>query len=239
MDRLPGGRSEAGRGLHQHTFHALDHTQPHRALIRPRELRPPRWGRFPWATWSTERLLHLRIKDLGLTIEGTWLEPRIDALYETLERRGFRLRPHIWLSEEWFSPEGVPGFAIPFYLAHPRLMRLEREPDARGRGRHAGRVHCSIMRHEAGHAIQHAYQLQRRRRWQRALRKVLAAYPGLLPPEARRASATCMHLDCWYAQSSSRRGLRRDVRGLAAAAADVARRYAGWPALRSSSTSTS
>ena len=44
--------------------------------------------RFPWATWSTERLLQLRIKDLGLTIEGTWLEPRIDALYETLERRG-------------------------------------------------------------------------------------------------------------------------------------------------------
>src|SRR5678809_1739605 len=75
--------------------------------------------RFPWATWSNERLLQLRIKDLGLTLEGTWLEPRIDALYETLERRGFRIRPHIWLSEEWFSPLGVPGFAIPFYLAHP------------------------------------------------------------------------------------------------------------------------
>src|SRR5215210_3933334 len=82
--------------------------------------------RFPWATWSNDRLLQLRIKDLGLTIEGTWLAPRIDALYETLERRGFRLRPHIWLSEEWFSPHGVPGFAIPFYLAHPRLIRLER-----------------------------------------------------------------------------------------------------------------
>ncbi len=37
-----------------------------------------------------------------------------------------KVRPHVWLSEEWFSPDGVPGIAMPFYLAHPRLERLER-----------------------------------------------------------------------------------------------------------------
>ena len=85
--------------------------------------------RFPWATWSTERLLQLRIKDLGLTIEGTWLEPRIDALYETLDRRGFRIRPHIWLSEEWFSPLGAPGSCLRD-RGHDRV--LERRADRRG-----------------------------------------------------------------------------------------------------------
>jgi len=132
--------------------------------------------RFPWAAWSNERLLQLRIRDLGLTFEGTWLEPRIDALYETLERRGFRLRPHIWLSEEWFSPLGVPGFAIPFYLAHPRLMRLERSQmlDVEGGTREE---FTRIMRHETGHAIQHAYRLQRRREWQRLFGKSSQRYP--------------------------------------------------------------
>ena len=31
------------------------------------------------------------------------------------------------MSDEWFSPDDTPGIAIPFYLAHPRLMRLERK----------------------------------------------------------------------------------------------------------------
>jgi len=31
----------------------------------------------------------------------------------------------VWLSNEWFTPDGVPGIAVPFYLAHPRLAKLE------------------------------------------------------------------------------------------------------------------
>ena len=31
------------------------------------------------------------------------------------------------MSSEWFSPADVPGIAIPFYLAHPRLMKLEKK----------------------------------------------------------------------------------------------------------------
>ncbi len=29
--------------------------------------------------------------------------------------------------DEWYSPDVTPGIAFPFYLAHPRLMRLERK----------------------------------------------------------------------------------------------------------------
>ncbi len=32
---------------------------------------PSRSRRFPWATWPTKELLQLRIKDLGVSIEGT------------------------------------------------------------------------------------------------------------------------------------------------------------------------
>ena len=73
------------------------------------------WEHFGWS-----ELLEVRLCDLGLAIEGSWLEDPIQRLREELEARELRVRPHFWLSEEWFCPDGVPGVAIPFYLAHPR-----------------------------------------------------------------------------------------------------------------------
>ena len=68
----------------------------------------------------------MRFCDLRLSIERSAIARHVRQLYADLERRGLSLRPHVWLSEEWFSPDGVPGIAVPFYLAHPRLERLER-----------------------------------------------------------------------------------------------------------------
>ena len=78
-----------------------------------------------WADWTDEQLLELRMCDLGLTIEGTELEARHRAAERRARGARTRLRPHYWLSDEWFTPDGVPGIAIPFYLAHPRLAQLE------------------------------------------------------------------------------------------------------------------
>src|SRR5437764_14608895 len=121
--------------------------------------------RFAWASLPDEELLALRLKDLGVRLEGTWLERCLEDLQFELAHRDLRLRPHAWISSEWFSPSDTPGIAIPFYLAHPRLMRLERKMiiDVEG-----GTVpECMrILRHEAGHVVQHSYQLQRQRRWQ-------------------------------------------------------------------------
>ena len=76
---------------------------------------------------TDEELLDARICDLKLTIRGTPLEDRIQQLNQELAHRGLKFSPHCWLSDEWFSPDGIPGIAIPFYLAHPRLIRLERK----------------------------------------------------------------------------------------------------------------
>ena len=138
--------------------------------------------RFPWERYSDDRLLKVRLKDLGVTIEGTWLEACVAQLYEELDARALALKPHVWLSDEWFSPGGVPGFAVPFYLAHPRLRRLERNQilDVEG----ASRAECMrIMRHETGHAIQHGYQLHRRRKWQELFGKSSTKYPEYYRPE--------------------------------------------------------
>src|SRR5436190_6739988 len=123
-------------------------------------------NQFAWASLPDEQLLKLRLKDLKLKIEGTWLEDCLHALHEELAERDLRVRPHGWLSSEWFSPENTPGIAFPFYLAHPRLMRLERKMiiDVEG----GTRLGCMrILRHEAGHVVQHSYRLHRNRKWQR------------------------------------------------------------------------
>jgi hypothetical protein len=152
-----------------------------------------------WADWPDEDLESLRICDLGLRLEGTPLEERVQRLYDELEARGFRFRPHCWLSEEWFSPSGVPGIGIPFYLAHPRLMRLERKHMMEVEG---GRKEwcMKILRHEAGHALQTAYRLSRRRRWRQAFGKNSQPYPDFYQPRPYSKSYV-LHLDLWYAQA--------------------------------------
>src|SRR5687768_1502494 len=122
--------------------------------------------RISWSRLSDEKLLQLRLKDLKVKVEGTWLERCVRNLHEELEARGIRFKPHVWISDEWFSPSDTPGIAIPFYLAHPRLMRLERRKIIEVEG--GTEKDCmSILRHEAGHVVQLAYQLNRRRRWQK------------------------------------------------------------------------
>ena len=79
-----------------------------------------------WTTWPDETLLDLRICDLGVTIAGSVLESRFAELQRELDARNLTFQPHFWLSAEWFSPDGVPGVAVPFYLAHPRLEKIGR-----------------------------------------------------------------------------------------------------------------
>jgi len=167
---------------------------------------------------------------LGLSIEGTWLEDCVQRLYDELEAKGIRLRPHVWLSDEWFAPDTAPGFAIPFYLAHPRLMRLERSQilDVEG----GTLTECMrIMRHEAGHAIQHAWQLNRRRRWQTLFGKSSTRYPRWYRPNPA-SRRYVQHLRLWYAQAHPDEDFAETFAVWLRPRSDWKRRYAGWPALK-------
>ena len=79
-----------------------------------------------WVDLSDDELLKVRMCDLNLKIEGTALQSRIKHVQGELDQRNLCFTPHYWLSDEWFCPDGIPGIAIPFYLAHPRLEKLER-----------------------------------------------------------------------------------------------------------------
>ena len=84
---------------------------------------------------SEEKLLRVRLKDLKVTGEGTWRARCVRQLHPEVDERGIRFKPHVWFSTDWFSPDGVPGIAIPFFLGHPRLLRLERRMLGEAEGR--------------------------------------------------------------------------------------------------------
>ncbi len=182
-----------------------------------------------WERLSDEQLLSLRFCDLGLSLTGTALEPAVERLYEELALRGIRFRPHCWLAQEWFSPDGVPGFAIPFYLAHPRLCRLERRYMREVEGGNQPWL-MRILRHEAGHAIDSAYRLRRRRRWREVFGPASLPYPDAYRPRPG-SRRYVQHLGEWYAQAHPTEDFAETFAVWLKPRSPWRRDYAGWPAL--------
>jgi len=187
-------------------------------------------SRPEWADLSDEALLQVRFADLHLTIEGSWLDARIADLYTELAARGLTFRPHFWLSAEWFTPDGVPGIAIPFYLAHPRLMKLEKAQMLEVEG--GTPEWCmQILRHEAGHAFDNAYDLRKRRRRRRLFGAPSLPYPDFYLPKPYSKSFV-LHLDSWYAQSHPDEDFAETFAVWLTPDSDWRTRYADWRALR-------
>ncbi|MEM9296592.1 MAG: putative zinc-binding metallopeptidase [Planctomycetota bacterium] len=189
--------------------------------------------RLRWARWRDDaRVMRLRFRDLRLRVtDNPALGRSIDRLYGELAEAGVRrFRPPCWLSTEWFSPDGVPGIAIPFYLAHPRLMRLEeRQMLAVEGGSEAQRMR--ILRHEAGHAVCTAYRLHRRKAWRQAFGAMTEPYPDVYRPRpGSRRYVT--HLPFWYAQAHPAEDFAETFAVWLTPRSRWRKTYAGWPALR-------
>ena len=152
------------------------------------------WDRLP-----EQELLDQRICDLDLSIEGSMIDKCLQRLYRELEKKSLKLRPHCWLSDDWFAPDGIPGIAVPFYMAHPRLKRLEQKQMLEVEG--GTSAWCMrIMRHEAGHALDTAYRLHRRKEYREIFGNYNAPYPESYRPKPHSKNYV-HHLEPCYAQS--------------------------------------
>ncbi len=156
------------------------------------------------------------------------MEKRVQRLHDELKQRGIRFRPHCWLSDEWFSPDGVPGIAIPFYLAHPRLVRLERKQMLEVEG---GTEQWSmrILRHEAGHALDTAFQLHRRKSYKEVFGNYHAPYPEYYRPRPQ-SKRFVQHLEPWYAQSHPAEDFAETFAVWLTPRNSWRKQYEGWPA---------
>lgn len=171
----------------------------------------------------------MRLCDLDVSVEGTWVEGAVERLYDTLDRRGLRFEPRVWVGAEWFSPVGAPGIAVPFYLLHPRLVRLERRQMLEVEG--GSRQECQrILRHECGHAFQQAYRLHRRRRWQKLFGLSSTPYPTYYRPNPA-SRRHVQHLRLYYAQAHPDEDFAETFAVWLRPKHVWRKRYAGWPAL--------
>jgi hypothetical protein len=182
-----------------------------------------------WANYSDEQLLEMRICDLKLQIPDTELESRIQAFYQELRERQITFYPLCYLGDEWFCPEGATTIAIPFYLAHPRLKKLEEKMMMEVEG--GDEAWCMrLLRHEMGHVMNHAYHLDRNRDWQKAFGSTSVEYS--VSYRARPYSKSFVrHLDHWYAQSHPEEDFAETFAIWLTPGLDWRKQYRGWKAL--------
>src|SRR5438128_5832981 len=117
-----------------------------------------------WASLSDQELLERRISKLGLRLEGTGLEPLIRQLYDELLAHGLVFPPPSHIGDEWFVPIGIPAIFVPFFLVHDRLRALERTMMLEVEGG-TREWFMKLIRHEAAHAYNYAYQIPRKKKW--------------------------------------------------------------------------
>jgi hypothetical protein len=191
----------------------------------------PAAPRSAWQHLTDKDLLKVRICDLGAQIEGSELEPRIAQLVHELESRDLRLKPVFYLSDEWQSPDGQPAIGIPFFLTHPRLKALEFRMTFEVEGGTPSWC-MKLLRHEAGHAFDHAYGLSRRREWAEVFgspRQPYNPYFYSADPHSKRHVRNVPHN---YAQCHPAEDFAETFAVWLNPASSWRSRYAGWPAMR-------
>ena len=172
-------------------------------------------------------LLAKPIRELGLKLEGSPLEPFVQQLYRELEAKEIRkFRPHCYLTDEWGCPSGEPVIGIPFYLANPDLAQLERAMNDLEDAREI----MMYMRHEAGHAFNYAYQLYKSPEWRDLFGSFRRAYRDNYRPLPF-SQKFVRHMAGWYAQKHPDEDFAETFAVWLTPRSQWRKRYKGWDAL--------
>jgi len=184
-----------------------------------------------WVDLGDEQLLEKKIAQLGLTITGTPLQAHVQQLHDELAAKGLVFLPPCHVGDEWFVPVGVPAIFVPFFLVHERLRSLEAKMMLEVEGDSA-EWFMRLIRHEAAHAYAYAYQLFKKRKWQRVFGRSSAdTTPEFYRPRPYSHSFV-VHLDDWYAQSHPDEDFAETFAVWLTPGLDWRARFKGWKALQ-------
>jgi hypothetical protein len=174
------------------------------------------------------QLLSTPIRELGVKIEGSPLEPVIAEFLRELEAVGIRkLKPHFYLTTDWVVCDDTIAIGIPFYLARPDLTALQAEQEGHLEG--VGRKELlRYLRHEMGHVVNYSYQLYNREDWVKHFGSMTQPYIDEYRPEpfSRRF---VVHLPGWYAQKHPDEDWAETFAVWMTPGLDWRKVYAGWP----------
>lgn len=148
---------------------------------------------------NDREILNTRICDLELSLKKSHLMKGVNRLYFDLNEKLINFHPHIWLGDDWFSPDGVAGFSIPFYLTHPKLIELEKKNIGFVEGTNLKSL-IKLLRHETAHAIDNAFHLRKNKQRQILFGLSSKAYPKTYLPDPKSKNFV-KHLEDFYAQA--------------------------------------
>lgn len=176
---------------------------------------------------ESQEILDKPIRELGLKLEGSPLEPLVARLYRELDNKGLKkFRPAVYLTDEWGCPSGEPVIGIPFYLADPRLSRLEKEINDLEDDRQT----MMYLRHEAGHALNYAYGLYKTPEWKQLFGPYRRRYRDDYRPVAFSRSYV-RHMEGWYAQKHPDEDFAETFAVWLRPGSGWRKRYKDWPAI--------
>lgn len=184
-----------------------------------------------WELLGDAELLRWRISDLKTRIPGSLVEQRVQQLYDELAARRLVFRPPCYLTTEWLTPDRIPAVGIPFYLTHPRLIKLERTMMLEAEG--ASESTCmKLLRHETGHAINYAYRLYRKSRWRALFGKFSLPYDPHSYTMRPYSKQFVVHLKDSYAQAHPDEDFAETFAVWLTPGLDWRKKYTGWNALK-------
>jgi hypothetical protein len=183
---------------------------------------------FEKAPPDVRELLSKPIRDLGLKLEGSSVERFVHQLYRELEQKGLKkFRPLVYLSDEWGCPSEEPVIGIPFYLADPKLQKLEREMNDLEDSRQI----MMYMRHEAGHAFNYAYQLYKTPEWHDLFGSFRKPYRENYKPIPF-SRGFVRHMEGWYGQKHPDEDFAETFAVWMTPRSNWRKRYEGWGAMQ-------
>jgi hypothetical protein len=173
-------------------------------------------------------LLPVRIRELGLKLEGSPVERYVERLYRELEHKGLNhFRPACYLTDQWGCPSGEPVIGIPFYLADPLIGSIESALNDIEDEREI----MMYLRHEAGHAFNYAYCFYKTPAWRELFGPFRRAYREnyRYVPFSKKF---VRHIAGWYAQKHPDEDFAETFAVWLTPRSRWRDKYRGWPALR-------
>ena len=179
-------------------------------------------------TFQESSLRDTPIRDLGLTIAGTRLEPVLAEFEAELAACGpRRLKPRFYLSTEWGVPFETVSIAIPFYLASSELTAIHAERVGHVEGFDRADI-LRYLRHEMGHVVNYGYRLYETEEWVKLFGAITQPYSDDYTPEPF-SRQHVRHLPGWYAQKHPDEDWAETFAVWMTPGLDWRAEYSGWP----------
>ncbi|MCH2535681.1 MAG: hypothetical protein MK008_14660 [Bdellovibrionales bacterium] len=184
--------------------------------------------KYDLSRFTEKELLKLRLCDLKLN-PSPFIEEAFFRAQKVLQQKQILIKPHYWISEEWFCPDGVTGMAFPFYLCDPILMEMEERYTGEVEG--VGDKAVKYIFHELGHVIDNAYLLRQHPKRVNTFGSSFMNYPTKYKPKPY-SKKFVQYLPGYYAQAHPEEDFAESFAVWIDPKVNWRLKYKNWPAIK-------